>query len=273
MSCVYSIVFDFDAHTRGVTMIHITKELLINELKTKTPTQIAKQFGCHAETIRRKIKNFQIKRSRHSHLIHDTLFSQWNTDMAYILGFTLADGNVNTSLHHHQIAYQLQSGDEEILQYIKSVVQPTAKIYRYDRRNVNGSISHVSHLVFSSKAMVRDLETLGCVPNKTYVDLRMPNVPKQFLGDFVRGVFDGDGCVTSSGKKAWANISCNSVRFLEDLVTNTGFGYVSYSDKPPRFVCASKSNMQRFYDLMYVNNLAFKLERKYIKFKEILYGQ
>jgi hypothetical protein len=192
--------------------------------------------------------------------------------MAYILGFTLADGNVNTSLHHHQIAYQLQSNDEEILRYIKAVIQPTAKIYRYDRKNINGSISHVSHLVFSSKTMVRDLATLGCVPNKTYVDLRIPNIPKQFFGDFVRGVFDGDGCVTSSGKKVSANISCNSARFLEDLVTIAGFGYVSYSDKPPRFVCASKSDIQRFYDLMYVNNLAFKLERKYTKFKEILYG-
>ena len=40
-------------------MLPITKEFLLNELKTKTPTQIAEQVGCHSETIRRKIKNFQ----------------------------------------------------------------------------------------------------------------------------------------------------------------------------------------------------------------------
>ena len=45
-----------------------------------------------------------------------------------------------------------------------------------------------------SRKMYADLLVLGMCPRKSLV-LKMPAVPQKYLGDFVRGYFDGDGCV------------------------------------------------------------------------------
>ena len=47
------------------------------------------------------------------------------------------------------------------------------------------------------------LISLGLYPNKS-LTIRFPKVPLEYLGDFIRGYFDGDGCVylaTAKGKK------------------------------------------------------------------------
>lgn len=255
-------------------MIRIAKEELTERLKKQSPAEIASDFGCHVATIHIKMKRFGITRSRHAHLINESFFSEWGYDMAYILGFTLADGSVNQSLHHNQLQFQIQAKDIEILNFIRSCIQPSSSIFQYSRINISGSQSNVVHVVFSSKKILENLAFYGYVPNKTYTELRLPNIPSKFLGDFIRGVFDGDGCITRTmdGKKILANISCNSSKFLEDIRDIIGFGHVSYNDKPPRLMFSSRSDMKKFYDLIYGNDLGFRLMRKYDKFKEIIDG-
>ncbi|MEX0917621.1 MAG: hypothetical protein WDZ93_00525 [Candidatus Paceibacterota bacterium] len=45
-----------------------------------------------------------------------------------------------------------------------------------------------------SKKWVADLAHVGLLPNKTR-RMKLPEIPAAFLGDFVRGYFDGDGNV------------------------------------------------------------------------------
>lgn len=42
--------------------------------------------------------------------------------------------------------------------------------------------------------MVKRLEALGVIPKKSLI-VKFPDVPASFLPDFIRGVFDGDGCI------------------------------------------------------------------------------
>ena len=62
-----------------------------------------------------------------------------------------------------------------------------------------------SRLLVSCTSMCKDLINLGCTPKKTY-DIKFPSydiVPYEFMRDFVRGFFDGDGCIcitTMEGK-------------------------------------------------------------------------
>ena len=37
---------------------------------------------------------------------------------------------------------------------------------------------------------------LGFGYNKTYAELHIPNIPRELIRHFVRGYFDGDGCIT-----------------------------------------------------------------------------
>lgn len=55
-------------------------------------------------------------------------------------------------------------------------------------------------LVINRTKMCYDLINLGCTPQKTYT-LTFPTenqVPKVYLRDFLRGFFDGDGCISTS---------------------------------------------------------------------------
>lgn len=66
------------------------------------------------------------------------------------------------------------------------------------------------------------LITLGCSPKKSKI-LRFPEFIKksEFFWDFVRGYFDGDGCLTydnrSNNRQPRCSISCGSKYFIYSL--------------------------------------------------------
>lgn len=48
--------------------------------------------------------------------------------------------------------------------------------------------------------MANDLAKFGIIPNKTYLTNHLPEVPKKFLKDFLRGLLDGDGSIYQETK-------------------------------------------------------------------------
>jgi len=92
-------------------------------------------------------------------------FKSWSAAMAYSLGFLYADGNiVKNKLGGHYIS--VYSADRIILQSLKNSWQSTHKL------SVRCTLS-----------------------GKVYRLQELPVIPKEFLGDFIRGYFDGDGNV------------------------------------------------------------------------------
>jgi len=71
-----------------------------------------------------------------------------------------------------------------------------------------------------NKKICEDLQSLGCVPNKSLI-LKFPTeeqVPKEFIRDFIRGYFDGDGCIHINLEKQ--NIQFNimgTLEFIEEI--------------------------------------------------------
>ena len=61
------------------------------------------------------------------------------------------------------------------------------------------SLSNKKHIAYrlclNSVKFGNDLEKHGCVPNKSFI-LRRPNIEEGLIRHFVRGYFDGDGCVS-----------------------------------------------------------------------------
>ena len=115
-------------------------------------------------------------------------FKSWTRDMAYFLGFFCADGNmVKNKRGGHYIS--VYSADRTIIvDLMKSIdskhkisgrVSPTAVTYRFQ---------------IGSKEIFEDLCKLGITPNKSH-RMKIPNVPKEYEADFIRGYFDGDGNV------------------------------------------------------------------------------
>ena len=115
-------------------------------------------------------------------------FKTWSADMAYILGFMYADGNVvKTERGNHYIA--IYTSDRPLLFAMRKCMKSEHKISLR-----NASSGCVYRIQIGSKEWFSDIGKLGLFPNKTR-RMQLPTVPHQFFGDFVRGYFDGDGNV------------------------------------------------------------------------------
>ena len=55
-------------------------------------------------------------RNKLKYSVDESFFDKWTRQMAYILGFTFADGNI----HHTSLSWDLQKRDKEILVKIKN---------------------------------------------------------------------------------------------------------------------------------------------------------
>ena len=105
----------------------------------------------------------------------------------YLLGAFMTDGCIQpngTNKTSWQIS--LSSKDEDWLHNIKSFICPELKIS-------NGN--QVKVIRICSKDIGNWFIQKGCVPNKSAI-LTFPTIPEQYIYDFLRGCFDGDGSLT-----------------------------------------------------------------------------
>lgn len=117
---------------------------------------------------------------------------------AYILGLLYADGT--NSKRDHTIKLGLKYTDVDILHRIahevksdRPLVYHPEKSNNYNGRQINSSPQYVLRL--SSKHMSDRLIEIGMVSCKSLV-LEFPTeIPEPLLPHFIRGYFDGDGCV------------------------------------------------------------------------------
>ncbi len=117
-----------------------------------------------------------------------TFFKKWSHDMAYILGFLFADGNIiKTKRNTHFVG--IYSADYELLLSISNALSSNHKISTCSYES--GSVYKIQ---IGSKELFGDLVMLGLTPNKSK-RMKLPKVPKKYCSDFIRGYFDGDGCV------------------------------------------------------------------------------
>jgi|SRR6266545_411518 len=114
-------------------------------------------------------------------------FKTWTPDMAYVLGYWFADGNMYTQKSCGSYVVSIGSKDLDHLRALRDVVG-LGKLTR-----ITGS--DVYKLVICRKEMYDDLLRLGGTERKS-LTLMWPQVPGEFLADFVRGYVDGDGCLT-----------------------------------------------------------------------------
>jgi intein-encoded DNA endonuclease-like protein len=117
-------------------------------------------------------------------------FKKWSHNTAYVLGFFAADGYIT---HNKRGAdfFSIQITDLDLLDKIRKVLESNHKI---GLREGKGKEKNLYRLQIGSKEMCQDLRRLGYAENKTK-SLFVPNVPRKYLADFVRGYFDGDGSV------------------------------------------------------------------------------
>lgn len=140
--------------------------------------------------------------------INENFFRVWNSKMAYILGFTFADG----SLSKRTVEWVVQKKDKEILERINSSMNSNYPIKVVQ----NGQ---AVRLRVSNPKIVNHLGKFKL--NITKRKRRFPNVPNKYLRDFIRGFLDGDGWISlRKGRlEIIVGLTSSSYEFLKELVS------------------------------------------------------
>lgn len=116
--------------------------------------------------------------------INQDYFKTWNRNMAYILGLWFADGCIYGG---KMFDITLHKKDKYILKKIAKELDYEGNLYDYVDKQA-------SRINFSCVVIYNDIVALGGKERKSN-DIEFPIIPKEFLSDFIRGYFDGDGCI------------------------------------------------------------------------------
>lgn len=221
-------------------------------------------------------------------LINTKYFDIWSTNMAYILGFITGDGSIHYKGYRglkalgYKLSISLHFKDKEILEFVKNEIAPNNLIHerKFGALLKSGQQRHQASLVISSRPLMDKLISIGVTPKKTGKEI-LPNIPTEFFGDYLRGIFDADGTISSctywhkASKKYytthyWQLVSASKT-YLADIQKLLSIN-TNLKDHPPhcyKLDTRSKNNLPYLYNLMYSTD-SFSLKRKKDKFKELL---
>lgn len=187
-------------------------------------------------------------------------------EKAYWLGFLYADGSVSSRDNTIELSLALKDIDhlykfKEFIEYKGNVKQDSFRC----------------RVVIGSKYLKNRLIELGCPPRKSLI-LKFPNtdiISDDLLFSFIRGYFDGDGCIyiPKTYKKSKSIISLiGTQEFLEGLLVRTNWKnnkLIRKSNKSTNTFSLAYGGKHILYkmDKMYTNASVY-LNRKYNKYQE-----
>jgi hypothetical protein len=156
--------------------------------------------------------------------VNEDFFKTWSPKMAYVLGFIYADGMIEDCRQSSRTCYtSITNTDMEILDKIRSIMSSN-----HPFEVIPAKINHIlgkdylckPRYVFriGNKKMYADLVSFGLCPKKSLI-VELPEVPEQYFHFFLRGYFDGDGCIhiEKSRRRLKIIFSSGSKKFLEQI--------------------------------------------------------
>lgn len=205
--------------------------------------------------------------------VDEKFFDEWSPQMAYVLGWIFTDGNIPQK----ENMFRITSTDIEHLRNIADLFTDNATItIRKWRKQEHANHKPAGTLSINRADMAKKLKKYGLKPAKSK-DVKFPEVSKEYLGDFIRGVFEGDGHIglKKPYKSPRINFTSGSYDFVLGLAKSieNAIGLKSSIHQCKRGVCSinyySEEAMFKLFNLMYSgapDNMILK--RKYNRFLE-----
>ena len=223
-------------------------------------------------SIQSKVRYLPFNKKVKKHPVNSGFFKKWSPEMAYVLGFIAADGNIC----HSGKAFTLHvaSDDIDVIQKIRTVIQYLGPIHKKPR--LNGKISY--SLRICDPIIFKDLEKLGITERKSLT--LSPKVSPIFIIDFLRGFFDGDGSVYIRNHKYPSKLaaifytaSCPMAKFvhfnMRRLLGNLYGGeirkQISKKGNPYYSIGLGHKASAKLYSIFYTNATIY-MDRKFKKF-------
>lgn len=253
----------------------------------QTVKQISIKYKVSESPIKRILheQNIDIRKlsyqKQRKYMIDENFFNIIDTEeKAYILGFLFADGYNNKKLG--SVVLTLQENDKDILDkmcFAMNYNKPLIYVDCSNKHDFGYTYKNQWKLRITNRTISDALEKLGMVQNKSNI-LKFPkDIPELLYSHFLRGYFDGDGCiyVDSIRNKILASFTstemfCNSVNSILQNKINIS-GKISESRNHNGITndwrLFSKKQSLIFLSWLY-DNATIYLQRKYDKYKNYL---
>lgn len=224
--------------------------------------ELAEKFQLHRCTIQRILKRNNIKLRKRTPTHYDIhFFDEYNVESCYWAGFIAADGYVRSD--RDCVSIHLSSTDVGHLQKLADATKYMGKIALYDSECC---------LSFSGQWFKESLaKNFDIHPRKTFSIQLSDKIPKNMITHFLRGYFDGDGCVTNTEEYLRISFASGSKVLLNQIVNFIYDNGVRVRNESGiskiwgnRFITYTCKNAQQILDLLYTDSTdATRLNRKY----------
>lgn len=265
---------------------NLIPEIITYYLQVKSLKECSNKFGYKPETIWNTLKRNNVDTKRDHKFtgekirkfqINPNLFEEINSrDTAYITGLLHSDGCVSTK--GNQIRFK--STDLDFLQQVSDKIYKNKPIYI--EKQINENHKPTGSIIISHDKIYQDAIKHGCCISKSY-NLKFPTtIADDFIGDYLRGFFDGDGCIYvrntfkykpaqvsiiatkswSEGCQFWLNQNSIESKIYQDKRHDTRIAVLVVNI--PEYI-------ERFYNLIYfeLDNQLY-LKRKFDYFSDYI---
>lgn len=138
--------------------------------------------------------------------INTAFFREWSPAMAYVLGVFYSDGCLCVKRNGY-LSASISQKEPELLEKCLALMNCDARLcYRPHNSPVGGLYTFtVNH-----QGVCRDLIVRGVHPKKS-LTIEFPEMPTEMMRHFIRGCWDGDGCICKGGHRAssWQASYCS----------------------------------------------------------------
>lgn len=124
--------------------------------------------------------------------VNEAFFDTWTQEMAYVLGYFYADGSLEDASYLRGKYIRVSSVEKYSILRIKKWLGSEHTIVEQKSTWENGKTRYL--LRIGSHKLYDKLISLGLYPNKS-LTIQFPDISEEYLPHFIRGYFDGDGCV------------------------------------------------------------------------------
>jgi len=208
---------------------------------------------------------------------------------AYFLGLVIADGNITNGRQtrtgkEYSVNISLKDNDSQILEGLRRECRLARPItYPNVMSTYLGHKIRMARLSIYSQRIVGKLIEFGIVPNKGSIpfelDKLLDAVPDKYYPDLVRGIFDGDGCISLKKSNQFSIAFSLSMVNLADFINSIFSNFYSSNVPKPHIHRNAyyihhtrKLVLEKIGKYLYYSDLSAKprLERKFKVFKKLL---
>lgn len=263
-------------------------EYLKENYGKKSVKEIAAHLNRTENSVRLKANKNELKKSPYN-CNYDFFKNVDSEEKAYWLGFIASDGwiTVNEKSNSGTIGIELQYKD---VNHLKKFNKSICGNYKIDTLNKTCEVSpypdrihKMCRIRIFSIDMVNDLYKFGVTTDKTY-NFHIPNIPENLIRHFIRGYFDGDGCVRTRTRKLASSqtieyplcdFSSVDINFLEELRQYiydklSICSYIYTEESGCRRLCIHKNEHTMIFLNYLYNDAEIYLDRKYEKYLSII---